>query len=110
VVIVFKSRLPLIAAELEPRLEAIAAAGAELVAARARDRVPVRTGKLRDAIHVEHTEPGEYAVVAGDTDVFYGHIVEHGGAYTPARPFLIPAGEEARPEIVKLAAAALRTL
>lgn len=91
-------------------LDGVAEAGAEMVASRAKDRVPVKTGKLRDAIHVEREGAGEYAVIAGDTEVFYGHIVEHGGAHTPARPFLTPAAEETRDEYRAAAKAALKRL
>lgn len=104
------SRIPAITAELGAKLEGVAAAGAELIERRAKERVPVASGKLRDAIHVEHTGPGEYTVVAGDTQAFYGHIIEHGGAHTPAHPFLVPAAEESREEIVALGIAAMKSL
>jgi HK97 gp10 family phage protein len=106
----WKSKLGLIAAEIPVKLDATAAAGAEMIAAAAQDRVPVRTGALRDAIHVERESTGHYEVIAGNTQVFYGHIVEHGGAYTPARPFMTPALEASRPEILKAARIALRSL
>lgn len=106
----FSSRLPKIAADLELKLDAIAAAGAEKLAQHARERVPVRTGKLRDAIHVEHEGPGEYAVIAGNNQAFYGHIVEHGGAHTPARAFMTPATEQTRVEILATGIAVLRSL
>jgi HK97 gp10 family phage protein len=106
----YKSRLPAIAAELALKVDATAGAGAELIAAAAQDRVPVRTGALRDAIHVERTGIAEYEVIAGNDSVFYGHIVEHGGAYTPARPFMTPALEASRPEILKAARIVLRSL
>jgi HK97 gp10 family phage protein len=108
--VAYKSRLPEIAAEMVPRLDAATRAAAELVAQRAQDRAPVASGRLRDAIHVERVGLGEYAVVAGNTGVFYGHIVEHGGARTPAHPFLVPAAEESRGEAAAIAAAALRGL
>jgi HK97 gp10 family phage protein len=106
----WRSKLPLIAAEIPVKLDATAAAGAEMIAAAAQDRVPVRTGALRDAIHVERTGVAEYEVIAGNAQVFYGHIVEHGGAYTPARPFMTPALEASKPEILKAARIALRSL
>jgi HK97 gp10 family phage protein len=107
----YRSRIPRVAALLPIRAAEAARLGAELVERRAKDRVPVRSGALRDAIHVEATGLGEFTVVAGDDeDVFYGHIVEHGGARTSAQPFLIPAGEETRKDLVKLGIRALRTL
>lgn len=105
----FRSRIPKITAEMLPALEAATGAAAELVAARAKERVPVDTGRLRDAIHVER-DSGGFAVVAGDTEAFYGHIVEHGGVRTPAHPFLVPAVEESRDEAIELVALALRRL
>lgn len=105
----YRSRIPQITAKLVAEMKTAENAGADLIAQRAKGRVPVDTGKLRDAIHVEHDDNGA-AVIAGDTDVFYGHIVEHGGARTPAHPFLIPALEESRTEVEALAAAILRTL
>ena len=79
----FSSRIPQITAELLPRLEAATGAGAELIAERAKQRVPVNTGALRDAIHVE-PDDGGFAVIAGNTEAFYGHIIEH-GAYDSQR-------------------------
>ena len=106
----YRSRIPQITAKMIPVLEAAVTEAAQLVEDRAKQRVPVNTGRLRDAIHIEHTGLGEVTVVAGDTEAFYGHIVEHGGRYTPARPFLLPAGEESRDDAVKLVALALRSL
>ena len=73
---------------------------AEVVEKGAKSRVPIDSGDLRDAIHVEPVEDG-YAVVAGDSDVFYGHIVENGSVNVPPRPFLVPALEAERDNIAK---------
>jgi HK97 gp10 family phage protein len=105
----YKSRLPRIEAEIVVKSEAAATAAARLIAARAKDRVPVASGRLRDAIHIEH-EDGGVAVVAGNTEAFYGHIVEHGGVFTPAHPFLRPAVDESRDEIRKAANAIFHNL
>ena len=105
----YRSRLPQITARLAAEMRAAEEAAAELVAERARQRVPVNTGRLRDAIHVEHDDDGA-TVVAGDTEAFYGHIVEHGGVRQAAHPFLVPALEESRDEALALAAAMLRSL
>jgi len=45
---------------------------AELLAERARANAPVRTGALRDSIHVEQLGPGSYAIIA---DVPYAYAV-----------------------------------
>jgi HK97 gp10 family phage protein len=105
-----KSRLPEIAAELAPKMDAVMATTARTVEAKAKARVSVDTGRLRSRIHVERTGIAEYMVIAGDDQAFYGHIVEHGGAHTPARPFLVPSLEDTRREIRKFAAEALRSL
>lgn len=106
----YQSRLPRIAAELAVRTDAAAAEAAVVIARHAKERVPVDTGRLRDAIHTERVGTGEHAVIAGDREVFYGHLVEHGGAHTPPRPFLIPAVDEARGELAALTLTALRDL
>lgn len=93
------SRLPAITAEMHAKVIAAVAEGAEQVADDARERVPVASGRLRDAIHVDHQDDGVH-VIAGDTDAWYGHLVEYGTARTPARPFLVPALEATRTEIV----------
>lgn len=105
-----KSRLPQIAAELAPRADAAVGEGAELVAQYARFRVPVDEGDLRDAIEPRRERMGSHFVIAGDTDVFYGHMVEHGTTKQPPRPFLVPALGDAEGEIVRMVAASLKGL
>lgn len=79
--------------------------GAELVRDRAKERAPDATplGEgLVAAIHVnDSAAPRTYSVVAGDNDAFYGHMVEFGTSHTAPRPFLIPALEESKPEIMR---------
>lgn len=106
----YTSKLPQIAAQLGARMDAVAKVTAERIEARAKERAPVSTGRLRDAIHVERTGVGEYQVIAGDTTVFYAHIVEHGGARTGPRPFMTPALEETRPDVETLGREALEGL
>jgi HK97 gp10 family phage protein len=88
--------------------------GAERVVQSAKDRVPIRSGALRNAIHTEdERDPrgGQRTfVIAGNDDVFYGHLVEHGTTHVAPRPFLVPALEEHRADIVMAAAAAIRNL
>jgi HK97 gp10 family phage protein len=97
-----KSRLPEIAASLDDVVKDVLEEGAQTIAEAARQRVPVDTGNLQDAIHVESARNGAY-VIAGDTDAFYGHIVEFGSVEVPPRPFLVPALEENRAPIIALA-------
>lgn len=105
-----KSRLPEIAAELRPRVGNAVRLGAERIKESARDRVPVHTGKLRDGIEIDRRGPTEYAVVAGDRDVFYGHLVEFGTSHSAAHPFLVPAAEQNRQVVERLVIEALRRL
>ena len=101
------NRLPEIIAELPVAVRAALMQSAQLVVQSAQDRVPVETGRLKDAIHVELTEEG-VAVLAGDHKVFYGNMVEHGTVSQPAHPFLVPALEENRATIEAMVAAAIR--
>jgi len=105
-----RSRIPSIAAQLQARVDGALRAGAEAIEQQAKQRVPVASGDLRDAIHVEREAMGEYAVVAGDDNVFYGHMVEFGTARVPARPFLVPAAEASRDTIVTAVTTVLRGL
>lgn len=92
----YKSRIPQIAAELDDRLDEVARHTAEAIAAQAKARVPVHSGDLKRSIHVDRKGEAEYAVIAGDSTAWYGHLVEYGSRRTPAHPFLIPAGESQR--------------
>lgn len=91
------SRIPEIMAELAEVKDSLDEP-IERVAQGARERVPVETGTLRDAIHTEETKDG-YGVIAGDTDAFYGHMVEFGTTHSAAHPFLLPAFEAERDSI-----------
>ena len=105
-----QNRLPEVIAALPAAIHEAVAQAAEQVAESARARVPVVTGDLQRAIHVEAGETeDEMLVVAGDRKVFYGNLVEHGGAVNrPAHPFLIPALEENRERILEELRAAVR--
>jgi HK97 gp10 family phage protein len=107
------SRIPQVVAELAVRADSAARAGAELVErggkARAPDAPPIGEG-LVEAIHVERQGPARYMVVAGDDDVFYGHMVEHGTTHSAPHPFMVPAAEEARDPVRNLFVASLRNL
>jgi HK97 gp10 family phage protein len=105
-----KSRFPEILVELRPRVSAAVKEAAEVVQEAAQERVPVDDGDLYEAIHVERVGVGEYSVVAGNDDVFYGHIVEHGSTHSPAHPFMVPAAEASRFPAEALVTAALRGL
>lgn len=94
-----RSRLPQIAVELEVTVEKALEESAETVAEVARRRVPVASGKLRDAIHTQSERDGVY-VIGGDDEAWYGHLVEHGTSKVAPHPFLVPALEDSRGEVV----------
>lgn len=105
----YKSRFPEIIAALKPATALTEDDVADRVVTRAQARVPRDTGKLANSIHKERAGEG-VMVLAGDEDVFYGHIVEHGGVYTAPRPFLVPAAEETRQEVEGLGRKRLKDL
>ena len=96
------SRIPVIIAQLDQKTVDALKDLAEDIADGARERVPVDSGALRDSIHVEDRGHGVVAVVAGDTDVYYGHIVENGSVNAPAQPFLTPAYEAEKGNIAEI--------
>jgi HK97 gp10 family phage protein len=103
------SRIPQIIVQLEPSVKEALLESAEAIASGAKDRVPVDSGSLRDAIHVEEITGG-FSIVAGDDDTFYGHIVENGSVRVPPRPFLIPAFEAERENLLERVSEALEDL
>jgi HK97 gp10 family phage protein len=104
----YTSRIPRIADELVPAVSAAVALAADLVMADAKVRAPVETGRLKEAIHVDRVGEMEYMVRAGNTDVFYGHIVEHGGVRHAGQPFLVPALEAERRNAVGIVRSAIQ--
>lgn len=104
-----RSRLPEISVEIHVIVQEALEQGAEEVVLQAKQQVPVNTGRLRDAIHTD-TEPEGVYVVAGDDEAWYGHLVEHGTAKTPPRPFLVPALDERRSEVIDRVRTRLRGL
>lgn len=95
----YDSRLPLIISRLDEQIDEAARLTANAIASDAKSRVPVAGGSLRDSIHVDKEGEGSYYVVAGDSDVFYGHLVENGTTKMPPRPFLVPAAEAEKQHI-----------
>ena len=109
-----RNRFPHIIHELSrsrtSKLSGALRAGAEIIEQGAKARVPVDQGDLRNAIHVEQDGPFRVRVVAGDSHAFYGHMVEHGTVRTPPRPFLVPATEAAKGQVLGLVKASLKRL
>jgi len=83
---------------LKPALKA----GAEVIEERAARNAPVRTGKLRDSMMtILRTRAGELVASIGPSrEAWYGHLVEFGTSRTAGRPFLRPAVDEGKGEIV----------
>jgi HK97 gp10 family phage protein len=65
------------------------------VKAAARQRVPVKTGQLRDSIY---SKIGEWVAEVG-AEASYAMFVEFGTRYMRARPFLYPAVQEHLPRL-----------
>jgi HK97 gp10 family phage protein len=109
-----KSRLPTIARSLDPAVNNGLEAGAHLISRAAKQRAPDAPplGKgLVEAIHVEAADEGDgYYVVAGNDDVFYGHMVENGTVHGAPRPFLIPALAANADQAVGMVRAAIRSV
>jgi HK97 gp10 family phage protein len=80
------------------------------IEADARQRVPVDTGALRDSIQgrVINQQAGE--VVAGGGAVDYAGYVEEGTVKMPARPYMHPAADAARPRFEAAVARAIAGL
>lgn len=109
-----KTRLDGIALALQPAVSTATKAGAEIVGETAVANLVagghVVNDDLGQAVHVENVGPGEYSVLAGDEDVFYGHMLEHGTTHSPPYPFLVPALETEEDTILALVGGALRGL
>lgn len=94
-----------ITAEIEKRaMDRLAKAG-EIIAERARQNVPVKSGKLKASIRVTRLkgDPKQnIRVYAGNRlkdGPFYAHMVEYGTVKMRARPFLRPALNASKAEI-----------
>jgi len=108
---VYTSRIPAIVVALPEAISEALESGAEDVADGARERVPVDHGDLRDSIHTEPDDAGNgFYVVAGNSDVFYGHMVEHGTVKRGPHPFLIPALEANAAGLVTKVGAAVKAI
>ncbi len=89
-------------------------AAAKVVAAEARQLVPVRTGNLRDSIRVRSSpkryKPGALVIASGSTKAgakgYHAKLVELGTVKMAARPFLEPAARTTQSKQVQAAAQA----
>jgi HK97 gp10 family phage protein len=113
-----KSRLPGIAAQLQPRVSAAVKTGAEWIAEDASGNVVYGPGDvhLADSFKVEREGPASYSVYndalseTGKRQVPYAHMVEFGTTKMAAQPFLLPAAENRISDIEALVTGVLRGL
>jgi HK97 gp10 family phage protein len=75
------------------------------VKASARQRVPVKTGQLRDSIY---SKISEWVAEVG-AEASYAMFVELGTRYIRARPFLYPAVQEELPRLETIICEAIET-
>jgi HK97 gp10 family phage protein len=118
--VVLKSSLGDISSGIPDEVKDAIKEQADQIAEAARQKVPVRTGKLRDSIEViDYNEPGfvGYRIVAearaegGRYNAPYAHMVEYGSVHNkPAQPFMLPALEEGRDPTLKAVSDALDKL
>lgn len=106
------SRFPGIGTSIARRLSTEMRHTAQLIAEEAESRLNVGPPDihLMEHLHVVREAPATYAVIAGDEEAFYGHIVEHGGLHSAPRPFLVPALDAQKADAVARATAILRGL
>lgn len=84
---------------VQDKVKAATLQGAEMIADDARNRVPVRSGKLKRSIKARRSEKNEFGAVAG-SDEFYSRFVEFGTQKTTAQPFLFPAFKANRKRVM----------
>jgi hypothetical protein len=70
-------------------------------------RIPRIAAELQAALD---EVAGAGAHVIADSDVFYGHLVEHGTSHSAPHPFLVPSLEANRKPILAAATAVLRKI
>lgn len=85
--------------------------GAEVVAEEAANRVPRKSGNLARSMSTQVTKATRTraTVLAGPTkDGYYGRFLEFGTSRQAARPFLRPAFDEKKDEVVRVVGDYLR--
>jgi HK97 gp10 family phage protein len=92
------SRIPQVEKNLRQRVEEAVGEAAQATAVIARQLVPVRTGVLRDSITAYRNTNLNWVVGASAP---YSSWVELGSSTSPAQPFLRPAAEAVRPQLIK---------
>ena len=118
-----QSRFDEIAEQMAEDLDPVLEEAAQLVANRARQRVPTQSGRLQQSIRVIRFDTCQYNVVADavapqeNTALPYGIMVEFGteargkgGGNAPPQPFMGPAVDESQDEILGMVNDKLREL
>lgn len=90
----FAARLQRVAAQIEARADVIEERWGDLVSEEMRERVPVRTGRLRESIR--QTKPGVVEVGAD-----YGVFVDRGTSHMSPQEFTRPSVNAQRQRIVE---------
>lgn len=93
-----KNRLPELGRKVRERAIAVINEHAHRVVDAAKQLAPVRTGALRDSITVSESSHGGVRIVVG---VPYAGIVEFGSSKQSAQPYLLPALEGDRPDLIR---------
>lgn len=94
-VVVKSDRLPEISAAIRPAVVGEVKRATFDVEAKAKAKVPVRTGTLRRSIHSVFQNGGLTGLVG--PSVLYGKFVEFGTRHSAARPFMRPAANQVLP-------------
>jgi len=88
--------------ELVNKLDSNMAKATAIVERQAKEDCPVDTGRLRSSITGKQEREGDKIIGIVGTNVEYAPHVEYGTAKTPAQPFLFPALEKKKNEIMEL--------
>jgi HK97 gp10 family phage protein len=88
-----------LAVQLEAAIEeAMEETGAAMVR-RAREVVPVRTGRLRDSIHAAVEGGSGHRTLVLAADAPYADFIERGTSRHPAKPYIRPAVDAEGPKL-----------
>lgn len=93
---VVSNRLPAISAAIKPAVVDEVKKATFDVEAKAKAKVPVRTGTLRRSIHSVFENDGLRGIVGPSVE--YGKFVEFGTRHMGARPYMRPAAEAVLPK------------
>lgn len=107
-IVVKSNRLPQISAQIRPLVATEVKKATLDVEAKAKARVPVKTGTLRRSIHSVFENGGLRGIVG--PSVLYGKFVEFGTRRMAGRAYMRPAAEAVLPGFAEAVARALRGL